>query len=473
MKKIIYSLFLLFTFSLGFSQASFWTENFGTGCNQGTQASGYTSGNGTWVGNITGTNGTFANAWFISGTEAGMGVGNCGSGCLSNSTYTNQTLHIGSTLVNDVGAAYLAGTAGQTDKRIESPSINCTGKSNMKMQFNYFENGIASSDFFEIVYSTNGGSTWTSLITPPATPAGTCSPQGKWATYTVNLPAACNNQANVKIGFRWQNIDANGADPSVAIDDIALSVNTTFTPSFTLNGPICQGGSVTVTANTGTVVATGYTWTAAPVGPTFSAPNASVTNITFGAANVYTVTLSVASGTNFGIATRTIQVNAAPNSVTFTASSNTICAGSSVTLTATGATNYTWFPGSATSNPIVYTPGSTTTYTVVGANGPCIGNSSIKQVTVVTCTGLQEIAAYNNLFTISPNPNNGEFSLEVNTVTETISYGIYNSLGQLVSKDRITSAKTPVNIKTFPQGIYHVIIYKDNRVIYKTKVVKN
>ncbi len=470
MKKIIYSFFLLFAITNGFSQTSFWTENFGTGCNQGQLASGFSTTNGTWVETSTGTNGSFANAWFISSTEAGMGVGNCGDGCIANSSLTNRTLHLGSTLLNDPGAAYLAGGFGQTDKRVETPIINCAGKSNINLQFNYFQGGIASVDFVEVWVKNSGG--WAYFSTPAISPTGTCGTQGKWTTYSITLPSSVNNYTGTQIGFRWQNSDPSGSDPSVAIDDIALSTSIQFTPTFTVATPICQGGSVSVTANTGTVVATGYTWTAAPIGPSITTPNASTTNIVFGAANVYTITLSVSSGTNFGIASNTIQVLAAPNAVTFTPSSNPICTGQNVTLTATGATNYTWYPGSATANPITYTPGTTTTYTVKGANGPCMGNQAVKQITVTTCTGLQEFAAYNNFFSVSPNPNNGEFTLDMNTA-DNISYAIYNSIGQLILKEKATTAKTPINIKAYPQGIYHIVVFKDTRVVYKTKVVKN
>src|SRR6185436_1793073 len=74
----------------------FWDETFGVGCNQGTLANNYLSSNGTWLVTSTGTNDLFANQWYISGTESGFTVGTCGSGCLINAGFTNQTLHIGS-----------------------------------------------------------------------------------------------------------------------------------------------------------------------------------------------------------------------------------------------------------------------------------------------------------------------------------------------------------------------------------------
>ncbi|MES2760749.1 MAG: choice-of-anchor L domain-containing protein [Bacteroidota bacterium] len=63
-------------------------------------------------------------------------------------------------------------------------------------------------------------------------------------------------------------------------------------------------------------------------------------------------------------------------------SGGTICAGQSVTLTASGATDYDWSTG-ATTNSIVVSPSSTTVYTVGGSNiGVCIQSSITLTVTV-------------------------------------------------------------------------------------------
>ena len=61
----------------------------------------------------------------------------------------------------------------------------------------------------------------------------------------------------------------------------------------------------------------------------------------------------------------------APLSVSATASSSTICAGSSCTLTGNGATTYSWMPGSLTGTTVIVTPLVSTTYTVIGTSGSC------------------------------------------------------------------------------------------------------
>ena len=109
MKKVLFTFSLLFTLFSNKAQTVFWTENFGTDplC-QSLAASGYSqSANGTWTVISTGTNGVFGNLWYVSAAEAGMGVGNCGDGCLNTFGLTNRTLHIST--FTDIGAAYGAG----------------------------------------------------------------------------------------------------------------------------------------------------------------------------------------------------------------------------------------------------------------------------------------------------------------------------------------------------------------------------
>ncbi|MGZ3885499.1 MAG: choice-of-anchor J domain-containing protein, partial [Bacteroidia bacterium] len=352
MEKIIYAFVLVFVIAASDAQTAFWTEDFGTGCSQGQVANGFNpSVNGVWTTSVTGTSGMYSNEWFISAAEAGMGVGNCGDGCLGTGP-NNRTLHIGFNFFSpfiDQGASYLAGSASNTNKRAESPLINCTGRSNIILGFNFFLGGIVSSDYLEVMYSANGGATWSSLSTPSITPLGSCSPQGLWTSYTVALPASANNNANVKVGFRWQNTDPSGATLSVAIDDVQLLASAAaFTASFALTSPVCQTSSVTVTANTGTTVATGYTWTASPSGPVIAAPNASATGITFPSSGTYTISLTAASGTSAASYSNTITVNPSPT-ITITGTSGPICPPptniGNVTLTASGGVSYTWAPG--------------------------------------------------------------------------------------------------------------------------------
>ena len=225
MKQLLIITNLLIFSTLGFSQA-FWTETFGSGCNQGTLADGFSSPNGTWQVTPTGTNGTLANVWYVSAAENGEGVGNCGAGCGS-----NPTLHIGSSL-GDFGAAYLSEGFGAdeatTDLRAESPIIDCSNQCDIELSFEYLENGDGVLDNHILWYFD--GNAWAILDDTPKT-ALTCAPQGLWSNYSIALPPSANNNPSVRIGFQWvNNNDGLGTDPSIAIYNIQFASNDTEAP---------------------------------------------------------------------------------------------------------------------------------------------------------------------------------------------------------------------------------------------------
>lgn len=88
--------------------------------------------------------------------------------------------------------------------------------------------------------------------------------------------------------------------------------------------------------------------------------------------------LSVTANNNCGASlpsTLNVSVNATP-SLSVNTTSNPICRGTSTTLSAIGASTYSWSNGATTSS-IVVTPTITTTYTVTGTNGSCIDSKSI------------------------------------------------------------------------------------------------
>ncbi len=213
----------------------FWTETFGTGCNQGQLASAFTGANGAWTITSTGTNDPYANTFFVGAQEAGNAIGMCGTGCAGT---IDATLHVGNVAITtpivvaaDNGASYNTGGVCAsfsicviTNKRAESPIINCTGKSSINIGFGYMENGQTTIDDASLWYSADGGTTWTLLNNMAKTSFGTCSPQGMWTAYAYALPASANNNPFVKIGFNWtNNDDGAGTDPSFAVDDITLS----------------------------------------------------------------------------------------------------------------------------------------------------------------------------------------------------------------------------------------------------------
>lgn len=72
------------------------------------------------------------------------------------------------------------------------------------------------------------------------------------------------------------------------------------------------------------------------------------------------------------------------SSLTVSASSSNICSGQTISLTATGATNYTWSPGALTGSVVTVSPLANTVYTVIGnSSGFC---SNTKTISIDTGT---------------------------------------------------------------------------------------
>jgi hypothetical protein len=111
-----------------------------------------------------------------------------------------------------------------------------------------------------------------------------------------------------------------------------------------------------------------------------SANNSTVLTLMDSSPNNYTATL-----TGFGLSGTTSNwvtiaggfsstCTFAPNTVTVTNSPTTaVCAGNAVTLTATGATSYTWSTLASGSSVVVTPTAAVASYSVVGLSGSCIG----------------------------------------------------------------------------------------------------
>ncbi|MCS7074268.1 MAG: PKD domain-containing protein, partial [Bacteroidia bacterium] len=135
----------------------------------------FDAGWGGWTITDLGSNAQ-ANTWYVSNQEAGALPGDCGFAGGS-----NLSLHVGSTTLGDIGAAYDAGCGTgctlcsffgiciytATNKRVQSPNISTVGYTNLVLTFNFIGNGQGTTDYAFFEYSTNGGATWTTPTIPP------------------------------------------------------------------------------------------------------------------------------------------------------------------------------------------------------------------------------------------------------------------------------------------------------------------
>jgi serine protease len=202
---------------------------------------------------------------------------------------------------------------------------------------------------------------------------------------SVNTPTICNGSvttltASGTNSYTWSGFPAGptlsvsppittvytvtGSDGACsAVKNATVFINPN--PTVTVNSPTICSGLSAILSPTG---ATSYTWT---YGTSFSTTPVLV--MTPPATAVYTLTGS--NGNCSSQITGTVLVNATP---TLSAANPTICSGSAVTLSVSGANSFLWNTG-PTTNTISVSPLLTNNYTVTGTS---LGCSSSKTVTV-------------------------------------------------------------------------------------------
>jgi gliding motility-associated-like protein len=167
-------------------------------------------------------------------------------------------------------------------------------------------------------------------------------------------------------------VGSSGCSSTSAITTVTINSN----PSATANGnatPICSGGTLSFTSTGGN----SYAWSG-PNNYSSSSQNPTITNATTIANGTYTVTVTDLNGCS-STATTTVSINPLPtiNIV----GGNSICLGQSITLSATGASNYSWNTG-ATTNSITVNPTVGTSYTVTGTDANGCVNTQTQTVSV-------------------------------------------------------------------------------------------
>jgi uncharacterized protein YjdB len=295
--------------------------------------------------------------------------------------YSSSTSGDGTALMQAAADAY---SSDYTVTTLTSPSFSTVGYTAITLTSNeyyyYYSGDIATID-----YSTNGGSTWTSLASRSATFGSSSFTAGSPQT-TINLPAGAIGKPNVKIrwyynsdwGYYWavDNIKIKGTLPpftyawsgvggatgltctacasttltptasganvynaSIIINGCAatssVTVNANPVPTIGGTASVCVGASTSLTSTL-----TGGTWqSSTPAVGTFSAGTGMLNGVAAGTTTVsYTITSTGCRGTQ--VAT----VNAAPANIVGTTN---VCVAATTSLTNT-VSGGTWLSGTST-----------------------------------------------------------------------------------------------------------------------------
>lgn len=284
------------------------------------------------------------------------------------------------------------------------------------------------------LYVTHGGVKYSSYI------QAACLTPG--ATYYIQLDSyspASNN---------------NGDTTQIIITDMG-SLNTAFTglspvyclpgaSSTTLSSVIPGGIFTTNTSSMGI-----NSFDPAAVGP-----------------GTYTVT-----NTLFGCQSHSVTSVGTSPTVTASSSATVLCSGQSASLTASGATGYTWFPGSISGAGIVVSPTVTITYTVIGTSDVCSDTDYVNE-TVSVCTSI-EAHGNNPYIRVYPNPCGNLLHIAVPAdMTENTSISIFDTMGRLVSEQKLNATETTLDLTALNPGLYTYKIMSQQRQAGIGKLVK-
>jgi len=294
------------------------------------------------------------------------------TGCQGANTYTlNGSLEFGNAPIS--GQLIVASSTGAT-QTFNAPFTNPTNFS--------FTDQMPSGQVVTVTAQFSDETTCTvqSTYTAPTIPSVVASAdvaicEGNSTVVSVSGNASSYSWSNSFVGT------SNAVTPTAtttytvtgtlngctATDQVTVNVNANLVPTITPNSTVCIGTPVTITVSDGAT----YQWNN-------GLGNSNSHTVNPLSTTTYTVTVADAAGCS-GSASTTVTVNPLP---TITGTGATICADETATITAQGAVDYTWSPAlglsSTTGQSVVFTPGQSTNYTVVGtdANG-CVSQATI------------------------------------------------------------------------------------------------
>lgn len=250
------------------------------------------------------------------------------------------------------------------------------------------------------------------LPTPTVTPGGPTTfcaggsvvlSTGAYTAYNWSSGASTANATITTGGNQTVTVtDANGCMGTSAITVVTVNPNPS-APTITPSGPtsFCTGGSVDLMTNN----STGNVW---------SPTSETTQTITVNSTGTYSVTYTDVNGCSATSSPLSVNVSSAPLPTVMVLGSTTLCAGQSVTLTASASDSYSWSPGGQTTQSILVSSAGTYAVTTTNAD-PCdgVGTSSSTVVTVnpvPTAAGAQgSTTGFNVTFT---NTSTGATSYE-------------------------------------------------------------
>ena len=282
-----------------------------------------------------------------------------------------------------------------------------------------------------VTLTAAGANTYSWSASSVTTPTLTVHPTNT-ATYTVvGTSGSCTNTQTISITV------TQVATPTVTMTSLTTTV--------------CLGSQIALNGGG----ATTYSWT-----PSTSLNAA--TGATVYAHPTVNTTYTVIGTTGVCKSSTTFSLTASPTpGPTVTVNTATLCpTAGSVTLTANGATTYSWTPATAlsatTGSMVAASPTATTVYMVTGTTGSCLSTKPTT-VTVSACTGINQVSNATKI-AIYPNPSTGLVTVTIPTLNEGTVMYVTDMIGKEVYKTSVTNNSTNLDLTGLQKGMYMITI---------------
>jgi GEVED domain/Secretion system C-terminal sorting domain len=271
-----------------------------------------------------------------------------------------------------------ANQIGNLDYYVDLSSITAS----KDVEFDYINTGTLETDTLKVLFSTDGGLTFTLLgfyVNSGAT--GTV-----WTPKVLTIGTTTTSTGVIRFSARGQ---FNGSD--IGLDNVKITVPCSGTPNaglITGTNALCTGNTGTTLTLTGASSGSGltYQWGVATVsGGPYTNLGTTLSQATgaLSATSYYVLTSTCANGGAIATSPQfTVTVNPNPT-VGVTGSATSLCYpnGAAIPLTASGAATYAWSPAAGlsavTGASVNAFPAATTTYTVTGTDANnCVGTAT-------------------------------------------------------------------------------------------------
>jgi hypothetical protein len=214
---------------------------------------------------------------------------------------------------------------------------------------------------------------------------------------------------------------------------------------------VCVGNSVNLFAigNAAT-----YLWSNSATGANI--------NVTPAATTAYTVIGSNSFGCSASAVVNVV-VNPLPVITAGGDNSGIVCQEDQTILSANGAVSYQWVSPTSfqLGNPVTVSPNQSTSFTVTGTNQNGCSGTAVVALVVAECVGIKNVSTTAGGLKLYPNPNTGNFVIEVqNNKENTIE--VSDLSGRVLLQNTTRDEKINVDLSQFANGVYYVKMTSDS-----------